>query len=177
VFTGRYALSPYIKQIRFVFKGLIHWDTASCKRRRWFLLLFEGYNHVTPQRRVTVGKLSESELLNKLPAFYGTRWYIIILKEARHFPFYEPHESTSHNPLYVLRWCSNALSFMPRPSEWSVWFKVFLQNRSWIYLVSPACHIIPPPRISCLFIHHRNIIWWGIHIMKLLAMQFSPVSC
>jgi hypothetical protein len=24
VFTARYALSPYIKQIRFVFKGLIH---------------------------------------------------------------------------------------------------------------------------------------------------------
>jgi hypothetical protein len=25
VFTARYALSPYIKQIRFVFKGLIQW--------------------------------------------------------------------------------------------------------------------------------------------------------
>jgi hypothetical protein len=28
VFTARYALSPYIKQIRFVFKGLIKWDAS-----------------------------------------------------------------------------------------------------------------------------------------------------
>jgi hypothetical protein len=28
VFTARYALSPYIKQIRFVFKGLISVDNA-----------------------------------------------------------------------------------------------------------------------------------------------------
>jgi hypothetical protein len=27
VFTARYALSPYIKQIRFVFKGLNYWST------------------------------------------------------------------------------------------------------------------------------------------------------
>jgi hypothetical protein len=34
VFTARYALSPYIKQIRFVFKGLIninkHYSTICC---------------------------------------------------------------------------------------------------------------------------------------------------
>jgi hypothetical protein len=28
VFTARYALSPYIKQIRFVFKGLITYDES-----------------------------------------------------------------------------------------------------------------------------------------------------
>jgi hypothetical protein len=30
VFTARYALSPYIKQIRFVFKGLIYFLEFSC---------------------------------------------------------------------------------------------------------------------------------------------------
>jgi hypothetical protein len=31
VFTARYALSPYIKQIRFVFKGLINKEVCDCK--------------------------------------------------------------------------------------------------------------------------------------------------
>ena len=34
VFTARYALNPYIKQIRFVFKGLTHEDTVGCAL--WF---------------------------------------------------------------------------------------------------------------------------------------------
>jgi hypothetical protein len=35
VFTARYALSPYIKQIRFVFKGLIH-HTNVRFRVKWY---------------------------------------------------------------------------------------------------------------------------------------------
>jgi hypothetical protein len=36
VFTARYALSPYIKQIRFVFKGLMIWNVTQGKTvRRW----------------------------------------------------------------------------------------------------------------------------------------------
>jgi hypothetical protein len=30
VFTARYALSPYVKQIHFVFKGLIYQETCRC---------------------------------------------------------------------------------------------------------------------------------------------------
>jgi hypothetical protein len=36
VFTARYALSPYIKQTRFVFKGLISSETADGFRGMWF---------------------------------------------------------------------------------------------------------------------------------------------
>jgi hypothetical protein len=58
VFTARYALSPYIKQIRFVFKGLIRlttyyfWDAADDKFNkfllflsRYFRLLYHGVRH------------------------------------------------------------------------------------------------------------------------------------
>jgi hypothetical protein len=34
VFTARYALSPYIKQIRFVFKGLKHKDLMPVKKKQ-----------------------------------------------------------------------------------------------------------------------------------------------
>jgi hypothetical protein len=39
VFTARYALNPYIKQIRFVFKGLIYWGAAICLSQHTGLLL------------------------------------------------------------------------------------------------------------------------------------------
>jgi hypothetical protein len=37
VFTARYALSPYIKQIRFVFKGLMNYEMEEmcCTKRHW----------------------------------------------------------------------------------------------------------------------------------------------
>jgi hypothetical protein len=43
VFTARYALSPYIKQIRFVFKGLM-FKPGSTQSKQWTL---NGYMYIT----------------------------------------------------------------------------------------------------------------------------------
>jgi hypothetical protein len=44
------------------------------------------------------------------------------------------------------------------------------------FLVSHLhCHM-PRPYHSCR-LDNPNIIWWGVPILKLLIVQFSPVSC
>jgi hypothetical protein len=50
VFTARYALSPYIKQIRFVFKGLIR-----LHRRNWSIL--GALNSLDQDVKVIVNRL------------------------------------------------------------------------------------------------------------------------
>jgi hypothetical protein len=53
VFTARYALSPYIKQIRFVFKGLIWGETRLASWPKLAILL-HSYMHV----RINQGKIN-----------------------------------------------------------------------------------------------------------------------
>jgi hypothetical protein len=47
VFTARYALSPYIKQIRFVFKGLTCFATNDIQTK--WLALYARYEHQSPE--------------------------------------------------------------------------------------------------------------------------------
>jgi hypothetical protein len=58
---------------------------------------------------------------------------------------------------------------MPRSSKWSL--QVF-QPKLCMHFSLHMCHV------PCSFNPHRpnNILWW-VQIVKLLIMQFSPVSC
>jgi hypothetical protein len=56
VFTARYALSPYIKQIRFVFKGLI-FIILYARRQKWIVLS----NPIVHKIQVSSKVLAQSE--------------------------------------------------------------------------------------------------------------------
>jgi hypothetical protein len=44
------------------------------------------------------------------------------------------------------------------------------------FLISPM-RATYPDNLIVLDYCHPNSIWWSIHVMKLLVMQSSPVSC
>jgi hypothetical protein len=44
-----------------------------------------------------------------------------------------------------------------------------------ISVFSHACYMPCPSHPTWL--DHSNYVWWGVQVMKLLIMQFSPLSC
>jgi hypothetical protein len=63
VFTARYALSPYIKQARLVFKGLIQ-RISKCGTRRvvfWFATLFGMFRDVNGVTEISSVCLNEKK--------------------------------------------------------------------------------------------------------------------
>jgi hypothetical protein len=61
-----------------------------------------------------------------------------------------------------------------RSSMWSLTFRFPHQNSVCISVLSQMCHV---PRPFHPWSDHRNIIWWTAQIMKLLILQFCPLSC
>jgi hypothetical protein len=57
---------------------------------------------------------------------------------------------------------------MPRFSKWSFFLRFLHQNHIWTSPLSHARHMPHPPH-SSRFDHPHNS-WWGVQIMKLLAM-------
>jgi hypothetical protein len=93
VFTARYALSPYIKQIRFVFKGLINMrkltpPSKQCNMRK--RLHGEGFfltNFIVPP------------FIWKHPAFYTTQSSITLSQEPATLPYPGSNQSTASHPV------------------------------------------------------------------------------
>ena len=50
------------------------------------LVNMTGLNEVNPRSRVLLKKLTVHELVEKFPAFYGTRRFITVFTTARHLP-------------------------------------------------------------------------------------------
>ena len=67
------------------------------------------------------------------------------------------------------------LPHMPRHSMRPLSFKV-PPLKPWMCFCSPRTCCMPRPSYPTECDHPRNI-WWAVQIMKLLIMQFSPVSC
>jgi len=60
----------------------------------WILTYFLTYLLtclLTPCNRVLLEKLTDSQLVKKFPAFYGTRMFITAFKSARHLKFLSLH--------------------------------------------------------------------------------------
>jgi hypothetical protein len=72
VFTARYALSPYIKQIGFVFKGL------NCTKSHYRIIAVAGVRRTTPRR-------PEPMTNHCRTPFRGTDWRAITLRRPVKF--------------------------------------------------------------------------------------------
>jgi hypothetical protein len=76
VFTARYALSPYIKQIGFVFKGLT-----------LYVLLLSAYPHFTVSLTLSLQLVSEIQTVVSVTARRDAGSGRILLNVGNHIPY------------------------------------------------------------------------------------------
>jgi hypothetical protein len=110
VFTARYALSPYIKQICFVFKGLMYID--DCKLKTFNACCITPYDNenkrmwqIIPREKQIYYKLLAGQ---KMSPFHHT-W----LADSIHAPNQPNNQQTKH-PL-LLHNCTGSLLFLLKP--------------------------------------------------------------
>ena len=125
---------------------------------------------LTPWSRVLLEKLTGSQLVQKFPAFYGTQRFIIAFTSACHLS---------------LSWARWIQSMPPHPTSWRfililssqvVSFPQISPPKPCIHLYHPTCVLHASPTHSPRTDHPNNT-GWGVHIIKLLIMQFAPLLC
>ena len=131
------------------------------------------YSHthsLTPWSRVLLEKLTGSQLVKKLPAFYGTRRFTTAITSARHLS---------------LSWASSIQPIPPPPNSW----RSILILTSHLFLGLPSglfpsgfptktlyTSLFSRIRATCSRLtyysrfYHPNNIWWGVQIIKLFIM-------
>ena len=144
---------------------LIHLLTHSLTH---LLLTYLLTHSLTPCSRVLLDKLTDSQLVKKFLALYGTRRFITAFTSARHLSLswarsiqtIPPH-STSWRSILILSiyvWAFQVGCF-PQVSPTKTLMKLFSSH---------TCYM-PRPSHSSRFVHPNNI-WWGVKLTKLLIM-------
>jgi len=111
--------------------------------------------------------LTDSQLVKKFPAFYGTRKFITAFTRACHLPLSLVRTIQSMPPSHFLKihpyiippiyaWLFQVVSF-PRVSP----------RIPFTHLSSPP--YVLNPSLSYSRFDHPNNIWWGVQITKLLT--------
>ena len=90
---------------------------------------------LTPRSRVLLEKLTGSQLVRKLPAFYGTRRFITACTSARHLSLY---------------WGRSIQSILPNPTSCRSVLILFI-NYVWAFQVESFLQASPPKICTNLF--------------------------
>jgi len=127
-------------------------------------------NYAPPWSRV-VEKLTAPHLVQKFPLYCGTRRFITMFRRTRYFS------------LSWTRWIQSAHSHPFSKSVLILSFPLHLRILSDLFLswfANKAQHafVFSPLHVSFSWVYQCNRlnIWRGVQIMKVLIMQFSPVS-
>jgi hypothetical protein len=126
--------------------------------------------------RVLLEKLTGLQLVKKFPAFYGTRRFITVFTSACHLSILRQLSPVHTTTSYFLKIHLNIiLPSTPGSPHWSLSLRFPHQNP---LHASPLHHpsYMPRPSHSSRFYHPHNT-GWGIEMMKLLIMKFSPHPC
>ena len=135
-----------------------------------YLLTHSLTHSLTPCSTVLLEKLTDSQLVNKFPTFYGTRRFITAFTSVRHLS---------------LSWASSIQSTPPYPTSWrsililsshllqglpSGLFPLGFPTKTlYTPLFSPhTCHMSRLTHSSLFY--HPNNIRWAVQIIKLLIM-------
>jgi len=127
---------------------------------------------LTPCSRALFEKLICSQLVEKFPAFYRNRRFIAAFTRSRHLSlsWARSIQSISSHP-------TSGRSILILSSHLRLGsFSQFSPPKPCIHYYSPHTCYMPHPPHSSRFDHSNNI-WWGVEIIKLLVMQFSPFPC
>ena len=113
--------------------------------------------------------------VQKLPTFYGTWRFITSFTSAHHLSLSctRSVQSQTH-PSHFLNIYLNIIL----PSTWVFQVVSFPQvstPKPWTSPILHTCYM-PHPSHSSQF-DHLNNTWWGVQIIKLLIMYFSPLPC
>jgi hypothetical protein len=103
---------------------------------------------------------------------YGTRRFITVYTQARHWAL--SWASWIQLDPYLPKVHLNVISPTPRFSQWSLAFGPPNQNPVNTSPLPRACHMSRPPHRP--WFNHPNNIRWIIQAVKLIIMQFSPLS-
>jgi hypothetical protein len=167
VFTARYALSPYIKQIHFVFKGL----NNSC---------LTAWRGVLDDSRVR-------QPVKKFPTFHATRWCItVFLAASSHLSLTWARwiQSTSSHTVslryilnIILPWTLTSLKQHIRPGFVYNTEKgscdIYKGTHSWVQFY--ACtHTLKKFRGQNAFISHFSY-WYFITISAILVYSYNDI--
>jgi len=112
-----------------------------------------------------------------LPAFYRTRRFSSAFITGRRTVRTLGQINPVHAPIpYFLKmYLTIILISTLRSYKWSVSFRFHHWNPVCNYPTPDTCYILRPTH-SYRF-DHPNYIWWGVHIIKVLTAQSSPLPC
>ena len=123
---------------------------------------------LTPWSRTLLQKLTSFQLSKKFPAVYGTQRFITAFTSARHLSQLDPvYTPTSH---FLKIHLNIILLSTPGSPKWSLLLRFPRQNP---VNASPLPHMYIWPAHLILF----DFIVWGVQIIKLRIISFSPLPC
>lgn len=117
-----------------------------------------------PSNRISIEKLTVPWLVKQIRALHGNRSFNTIFTTVCHMSLWQDRwiQSMSSNPIFKTPYNIILLS-MPRSPTWSLSFTFPHQCIYFSHRARPS--------------EHPKNIWWGLQIMKLCIMYFSPVTC
>jgi hypothetical protein len=178
VFTARYALSPYIKQIRFVFKGLTLRNCTFCPQSAFMRhALFSKQTAITSVQNInSLGFITEricvyrtvwTGSLNTIQVnviLYRVKWIFAFHERSIHVQFLKCSFTYIRHEYHIILLTS--LGNVPRNLPWKRLQNSSLSDwRGMLHGRLPACNTQEPyklPIIKAMHNHRtRNSIYWS----------------
>ena len=150
-----------------------HWCTLRCNYQLFSWIMQKVYKLMilTTWNRVLLEKLIVSQLVKKFPTYYGTQRFVPCLQELTIGLYPEPDECSPSLLPYFLNINANIIVTSMLSSSTQSWG---FPPKLCMHFSLHACRMLNPSHPP--WVGHPNNIWWGVQVMKLLIMQFSPVA-
>jgi len=126
--------------------------------------------YLSPRTRLILEKLTVTQLVKKLSAFYGTRRFVTVVTRASHSTLSE----VKNNPVHPSQSVTISTSYLYLDLTRCIFPSIFPTMIFMHFLFLPWVLHAPhrhPPRF-----HHPSNIWWSVQVTKIFATLYSPPS-